>query len=282
MKNNDNIKELFSKSFEEHSLPVREELWKGVQSKMAAAGVTSVAATKTISLLTKWLIGTAVVSTGVVTALFVGKNESASIKTAPKKPVTTEVNKSVQSPSKVTIKQSEVENKVVAFDYDLFMDTILYKPFCLVKGPVINCVMPPDPVISNDVIGENDLTAVSVIETITKETPLTTVFPENTDKPVSAVLASELTKFPNFFSPNSDGNNDEYFVEIANKELIKSFLVQIFNVQNKLVYQSNDPDFKWNGEYNGEIAEGIYFCLVTIVDNSGKVIKDKQLIEAKK
>lgn len=282
MKNNDNIKELFSKSFEEHSFPVREELWKGVQSKMAAAGVTSVAATKTISLLTKWLIGTAVVSTGVVTALFVGKNESASIKTAPKKPVTTEANKSVQSPSKVAIKQSEVENKVVAFDYDLFMDTLLYKPFCLVKDPDFADDIPPVLVAATDVVAENSTTPIVVAESITKEPQPAIVFPENTDKPVSAVLASELTKFPNFFSPNNDGNNDEYFVEIANKEQIKSFLVQIFNVQNKLVFQSNDPDFKWNGEYNGETAEGIYFCLVTIVDNSGKVIKDKQLIEAKK
>lgn len=283
MKNNDNIKELFSKSFEEHSFPVREELWKGVQSKMAAAGVTSVAATKTISLFTKFLIGTAVVSTGVVTALFVGKNESASTETASKKPVTSEVNKSVQSPSKVAVKQSEVQNNfVVDFDYDLFMDTLLYKPFCLVKGPVLADDIPPVLVAATDVVAENSTKPIAVAESITKETQPTSVFPENTDKPVSAVLASELTKFPNFFSPNSDGNNDEYFVEIANKELIKSFLVQIFNVQNKLVYQSNDPDFKWNGEYNGEIAEGIYFCLVTIVDNSGKVIKDKQLIEAKK
>uniref|UniRef100_UPI00404A1B4D T9SS type B sorting domain-containing protein n=1 Tax=Fluviicola sp. TaxID=1917219 RepID=UPI00404A1B4D len=282
MNNNDNIKELFSKSFEEHRFPVREELWKGVQSKMAAAGVTSVAATKTISLFTKLLIGTAVVSTGVVTALFVGKNESASTETAPKKPVTTEVNKSVQTPSKVAVKQSEVENKAVAFDYDLFMDTLLYKPFCLVKGPVSTDDISPVLEAATDVVAENSTTPIAVAETITKEPQPATVFQENTDKPVSAVLASELTKFPNFFSPNNDGNNDEYFVEIANKEQIKSFLVQIFNVQNKLVFQSNDPDFKWNGEYNGETTEGIYFCLVTIIDNSGKVIKDKQLIEAKK
>jgi gliding motility-associated-like protein len=283
VKNNDNIKELFSKSFDEHSLPVREELWKGVQSKMAAAGVTSVAVTKTISLLTKWLIGTAVVSTGVVTALFVGKNEPTLTETAPKKPVTTEVNKSVQSPSKVAVKHSEVQNNfVVDFDYDLFMDTILYKPFCLVKGPISTDDIPPVLVAATDVVAENSTTPIAVAETITKVTQPTTVFPENTDKPVSAVLASELTKFPNFFSPNNDGNNDEYFVEIANKEQIKSFLVQIFNVQNKLVFQSTDPDFKWNGEYNGETAEGIYFCLVTIVDSSGKTIKDKQLIEAKK
>lgn len=283
MKNNDNIKELFSKSFEEHGLPVRDELWKGVQSKMAAAGVTSVAATKTISLFTKWLIGTAVVSTGVATALFVGKNEPTLTETAPKKPVTTEVNKSVQSPSKVAVKHSEVQNNfVVDFDYDLFMDTLLYKPFCLVKGPVLTDDIPAVLVAVTDVVAENGITPIAVAETITKETHPTTVFPENTDKPVSAVLASELTKFPNFFSPNNDGNNDEYFVELANKEQIKSFLVQIFNVQNKLVFQSTDPDFKWNGEYNGETTEGIYFCLVTIIDNTGKVIKDKQLIEAKK
>jgi gliding motility-associated-like protein len=282
VKNNDNIKELFSKSFEEHGLPVRDELWKGVQSKMAAAGVTSVAATKTISLFKKLFIGTAVVSTGVATALFVGKNEPTLTETAPKKYVTTEVNKTVQSPTKVASKQSEVENKVVAFDYDLFMDTLLYKPYCLVKSPVLNDDIPPVLVAAMDVAAENSTTPIATSETTTKETQTAAVFPENTDKPVSAVLASELTKFPNFFSPNNDGNNDEYFVEIANKEQIKSFLVQIFNVQNKLVFQSTDPDFKWNGEYNGETAEGIYFCLVTIVDSSGKTIKDKQLIEAKK
>lgn len=282
MKNNDNIKELFSKSFEEHSLPVREELWKGVQSKMAAAGAASVAATKTISLLTKWLIGTAVVLTGVVTALFVGKNESASTETTQKKFIVAESNKTVHSPSKVAVKQSEVENKAVALDYDLFMDTLLYKPFCLVKGPISTDDIFPVLEAATDVVADNSTTPIAVAETITKEPQPATVFPENTDIPVSAVLASELTKFPNFFSPNNDGNNDEYFIELANKEQIKSFLVQIFNVQNKLVFQSNDPDFRWNGEFNGETMEGIYFCLVTISDNSGKIIKDKQLIEAKK
>jgi gliding motility-associated-like protein len=91
-----------------------------------------------------------------------------------------------------------------------------------------------------------------------------------------------MTKFPNVFSPNGDGNNDVYAIEIENKEMIKSFLVQIFNVENKIVFESNNPDFEWNGEYNNTIKEGMYFCLVTIIDASGKVIKDKQLIEARK
>ena len=274
---------MFSKSFEQHSLPVREELWKGVQSKMAVAGVTSVAAAKTVSLVAKWLIGSAVVASGIVVAVFVGNSEPVSNKIAPKKTIATSKNKSEQATSDIPVKQSEVQNNLeIDFDYGLFMDTAFFKPFCLVKGPVLTADIPPVLVAATDVVAENSTTPIAAAETTTKETQTAAVFPENTDKPVSAVLASELTKFPNFFSPNNDGNNDEYFVELANKEQIKSFLVQIFNVQNKLVFQSNDPDFKWNGEYNGETTEGIYFCLVTIIDISGKVIKDKQLIEAKK
>lgn len=274
---------MFSKSFEQHSLPVREELWKGVQSKMAVAGVTSVAAAKTASLVAKWLIGSAVVASGIVVAVFVGNSEPVSNKIAPKKTIATSKNKSEQATSDIPVKHSEVQNNLeIDFDYGLFMDTAFFKPFCLVKGPVLTDDIPPVLVAATDVVAENSTTPIAAAETTIKETQTAAVFPENTDKPVSAVLASELTKFPNFFSPNNDGNNDEYFVELANKEQIKSFLVQIFNVQNKLVFQSNDPDFKWNGEYNGETTEGIYFCLVTIIDISGKVIKDKQLIEAKK
>ena len=35
----DNIQELFSKAFENQTAPVKPELWSGVQTKMAAAGV---------------------------------------------------------------------------------------------------------------------------------------------------------------------------------------------------------------------------------------------------
>lgn len=283
MKSNDNIKDLFSKSFEQHSLPIREELWKGVQSKMAVAGVTSVAAAKTVSLVAKWLIGSAVVASGIVVAVFVGNNEPVSNKVAPKKTGAISINKTEQVIKDIPVKHSEVQNNVeIDFDYGLFMDTAFFKPYCLVKGPVINYDIPPVLVPLIDVVAENSSTQIAVAETITKETQTATVFPENTEKPVSAVLASELTKFPNFFSPNGDGNNDVYYVEIANKDQIQSFLVQIYNVENKLVFQSTDANFNWNGEYNNEVKEGIYFCLVTIVDGSGKVIKDKQLIEAKK
>jgi gliding motility-associated-like protein len=282
VKSNDNIKDLFSKSFEQHSLPVREELWKGVQSKMAVAGVTSVAAAKTVSLVAKWLIGSAVVASGIVVAVFVGNSEPVSNKIAPKKTIATSKNKSEQATSDILVKHSEVQNNFeIDFDYGLFMDTAFFKPFCLVKEPVINCITPPEP-LENEFLSNATQVDKIEIKQILTETESGLIFPENPTEPVHAVLAAELTKFPNFFSPNGDGNNDVYYVEIANKDQIQSFLVQIYNVENKLVFQSTDVNFNWNGEYNNEVKEGIYFCLVTIVDGSGKVIKDKQLIEAKK
>lgn len=283
MKSNDNIKDLFSKSFEQHSLPVREELWKGVQTKMTVAGVTSVAATKTVSYFAKWLIGAAVVSAGIVVAVFVGKSDTISNNSIQNKKEITSTIKSDQTIKEIPVKQDAVEIKRgISFDEGIFMDTLLYKPFCLVKGPVINCIDPPASfenetnLVNTNLVGNNEHNSALV------ESQPTITFPENTSEPVHAVLAAELTKFPNFFSPNGDGNNDVYYVEIANKDQIQSFLIQIYNVENKLVFQSTDVNFNWNGEYNNEVKEGIYFCLVTIVDGSGKVIKDKQLIEAKK
>ena len=281
MKSNDNIKELFSKSFEQHSLPVREELWKSVQSKMAVAGVTSVAAAKTVSLVAKWLIGSAVVASGIVVAVFVGNSEPVSNNIEPKKTGATSINKGEQATKDIPVKYSEVQNKVeIDFDYGLFMDTAFFKPFCLVKGPTLSVVPTFEANTINDTINGNVLIEPTTV--VSRDLPATTVFSENPTEPVQAILAAELTKFPNFFSPNGDGNNDVYYVEIANKDQIQSFLIQIYNVENKLVFQSTDVNFNWNGEYNNEVKEGIYFCLVTIVDGSGKVIKDKQLIEAKK
>ena len=84
----DNIQELFSRSLENHTTPVRPEVWNGLQAKMAAAGVSSVVATKGISALAKWIIGSAAVTgVAVVTTLVVmsstnEETQTAQIKTA--------------------------------------------------------------------------------------------------------------------------------------------------------------------------------------------------------
>ena len=118
----DNIQELFSKTLENHTAPVRPELWNGLQAKMAAAGVSSVAATKGVSLLAKWIIGSAAVATtAVVTtvAILNSKEEPQQPKTPEQQQVSTPA---VTDPSVVestplaSVDNNATENPVVKPD----------------------------------------------------------------------------------------------------------------------------------------------------------------------
>ena len=205
-----------------------------------------------------------------------------------KQPVITQVKD--RNEDKSTIKQSfkegstkQEQNEPIILDYNFPL--VASNPLCTYRNAIVD--LPNNSAITNPMVINNENEKPIVKEPIVEpkipqDLSSTPPHVEENEEPVHTVLESKMTKFPNVFSPNGDGNNDLYAIEIENKEMIKSFLVQIFNVENKIVFESNNPDFEWNGEYNNTIKEGMYFCLVTIVDASGKVIKDKQLIEARK
>ena len=55
-------------------------------------------------------------------------------------------------------------------------------------------------------------------------------------------------KFFNVFTPNGDGTNDEYPVEISNYE---NYQILIFDqMNNQIIFTSNDPKNRWNGSIN--------------------------------
>lgn len=83
--------------------------------------------------------------------------------------------------------------------------------------------------------------------------------------------------FPNTFTPNGDGDNDEFGI-IAGPHL--NALVQIFSMNGSLVFQTNDLSQWWNGHLpNGNIAEeGSYTCIVQITDLDGKTHVKKKVI----
>ena len=62
---------------------------------------------------------------------------------------------------------------------------------------------------------------------------------------------------PNSFSPNGDGLND-YFgaIGIAN---VRDYNLQIYNRWGELIFESFDPNFKWDGTFhNLYCPDGVY------------------------
>ncbi|NUQ26855.1 MAG: gliding motility-associated C-terminal domain-containing protein [Saprospiraceae bacterium] len=71
--------------------------------------------------------------------------------------------------------------------------------------------------------------------------------------------------FPNAFSPNSDGINDDFRVYFDTETCrFESYSLKIFNRWGGLVFESNDPFEPWSGKINSKnAAQGVYTYLVS-------------------
>jgi gliding motility-associated-like protein len=79
----------------------------------------------------------------------------------------------------------------------------------------------------------------------------------------------EKIKLPNTFTPNMDGVNDEFKILLVD---LTAFSIVILDAKNKIVYKSEDPEFKWNGVgLNGEMVDsGNYIYYITAKNSKGK------------
>ena len=77
---------------------------------------------------------------------------------------------------------------------------------------------------------------------------------------------------PNAFSPNDDGLNDEF----SGKGILKGmrqFSMTIWNRWGELVFESDDPTGKWNGQLNNNglpAPKGVYHCKVNYIAARGE------------
>ncbi|MBN8688955.1 MAG: gliding motility-associated C-terminal domain-containing protein [Chitinophagales bacterium] len=75
------------------------------------------------------------------------------------------------------------------------------------------------------------------------------------------LLSSCLLSVPTAFTPNGDGLND--FLFPLNAERTTSLYFAVFNRSGLQVYQTRDPDGKWDGRLNGRLQDaGIYVWLL--------------------
>lgn len=307
----DNIQELFSKAFENQTATVKPELWAGVQAKMAAAGVASTAtvATKGLSALTKWIIGSAAVGTvGVVTTVVAlnSGEEQTTKKPESQKEISQNIpgtNKEESSTEKTTWTPHTGYTKPVVIDDEPIADipqstnqySKEYKQDNLItkdnnlpesakqeKERQEQKVVPPVDNNKRELTDRIDSKKEPADrKEDTKEE--SKQYPEDTKEPVFVKLESKVTKFPNVFTPNGDRSNDIYFVEAEN---INDFQLVIIDQNNREMFRSNAPGEAdgWNGrDKTGEEApSGSYAAIVTGKQQNGKSFRDIQLFELRR
>ena len=70
---------------------------------------------------------------------------------------------------------------------------------------------------------------------------------------------------PNVFTPNNDGNNDQWQI-FGNKSAMQFLHVIVYDRQGEKVFESNDINFAWDGYYKGKPAPvGVYVYILTVV-----------------
>ncbi|MEM7656553.1 MAG: PKD domain-containing protein [Bacteroidota bacterium] len=81
-----------------------------------------------------------------------------------------------------------------------------------------------------------------------------------------------LVQIPSGFTPNGDGFNDEFFIH---SQMIRDFSFQVFNRFGTLMYQSEDPAFRWDGfSKSGKVVmPGVYTYYVQARDLLGNLIR---------
>jgi gliding motility-associated-like protein len=83
-------------------------------------------------------------------------------------------------------------------------------------------------------------------------------------------------KVPSAFSPNQDGFNDEFYIPSQGLERIT---FSVFNRWGRLVYQTEQPDFRWDGTHKGQaVPEGVYVYSLRAIGENDRLYEQEGTI----
>lgn len=90
---------------------------------------------------------------------------------------------------------------------------------------------------------------------------------------ITVTVSTSSIQAPNVFTPNGDGNNDEF--RVAYKSIL-TFHCWVYNRWGRLVYEWTDPMKGWDGNINGkEASPGPYYYVIKATGNDGQKYKLK-------
>jgi gliding motility-associated-like protein len=264
MEEKDFIKELFQEKLAQHQSPVSPELWASVSSSIST-GATVVSSG--LSVLTKSVIA------GLSAAALIGSvwfmNQPAS--TSTKKPLN-----NVKRP----IEKTETTKTEIPADSNNKLNTdspVKIQPIPTADlqeeisafGPGIAGSNNPtvlDPVLSLPPSSTNQSNTTNSLTTVQNNTLV------QQEMPVSNIQEAAII-LPNVFTPNGDGNNDVFSIDLGSYTFVDYSLV-ILDKTNQLVFKSSLTQEIWDGKnMNGDrCPKGNYVYYLTGKTDTGKTI----------
>ena len=277
MEERDFIKELFQEKLGNHEVPVNPELWTSVSSSLSSA---SVASSGGLSFLTKVLIG------GFSTAAFIsGWWVYSTQKTEAKKPTS---EKTTQSSTNRSTPRIEVETEMETtkqekVESNYHQDSL---PISFQFG------VPVEQDQHLIIQGVSEHSTVSDVEEITVQK--NAIDNNSNASPISAnnmphsvndasltdpsqatvqLLEDQKIQLPNIFTPNGDGQNDVFSIDLSDFTF-RDYSLVILSKNNQIVFKSNDPNDAWDGKkIDGDLCPaGTYVYFLTGETVEGKSI----------
>lgn len=290
MEGKDTIKELFSQKLGNHEVPVNPELWSSISAQIPS--VTTTVATS-VGLATKILIGISVAASLATGIYLIQSNEHSNIEQQNSKetlPVQIKKNDNLNQKNEIPSldNQNSIDNSVQiqVRDNDRVAQNknvieFVRTPFSAESNSVLNSQKQ-----GTEVILQNEIKSLGQVKTqedvfiqesVIEEESIGLTTNENVKPSLhnnsTLVPAESSIQFtlPNVFTPNGDGTNDYLETKI---EGVTEFSVVVLNENGKVVYQSQDIDFKWDGLMpNGDKApQGTYVYYITGKDLEGRLV----------
>ncbi len=297
----DDIQELVREKLQSHEVAPSDAVWNNVFNSLSNASVLSGAATSGTSLLLKVAAVVGVSSIGI-TAYFIfngdedsPKKESQTIVAPMVEPEGDESNnfdESIASDTAMEIRVKPISNKNISLSEGINPSENINSVATDGQG-VLNEAPENIPKRNEDKMTslvsildaspEDSMNETSILDSPppvsdaiepdvrileTEEEPISEnqKIQEEIQEPIEV---EEVIVWPNIFTPNNDGAND--FFEIQMREKL-DFQIIVIDQKNKVVFQSNAVDFRWDGTLpEGDLApSGNYIYYVTAKTVDGK------------
>jgi gliding motility-associated-like protein len=285
----DNIQELLQEKLQSHEVTPPDAVWQNVSSSLSNVAATSGAAAGTSTLLKIAAAVVGVSGLGIATYFMIQDDIPTKEKTS-----SIQIEEEIESQE---TKTSEPENKVIEIEENENRSVIETPDFDQPESIVEEIAVEEESIALQE--NELELTEnpTEVIPTNTEqvdvkeevvENPspstqieeLVSVVSESSDEEIQETpevenqeeIFSELEEevtLPNIFTPNNDGANDFFEITIGEKQ---DFQIVVINHMNKVVFQSNSVDFRWDGMLpSGDPApSGNYVYFISAKTMSGK------------